>query len=561
MLLRDGRTRAVPGAVRFVAAPNFFVYLDVEAVEGRPVGIRITQSGVFDKKRGAGTGATTRKKTNMLSEQERTWAENRLAAIRAWERSTDYEDFIQAARIDETLRSARDPQPEETQDVIAKARGNATSGALLSPRDVAVLANTTDPELWEAIFETADWIKRTVYGNRIVLFAPLYLSSPCVNNCVYCGFRHSNDSIETKTLSPDEVNREGKVLVDTGHKRLIVVYGEHPQSDVSYMCRTIEALYGIHEHHGEIRRVNVNAAPLFVEEFKEIHEVGIGTYQVFQETYHRNAYARMHPRETLKGEYAWRLFALHRALEAGVDDVALGVLLGLYDWRYELLGLLHHAMSLEKHFGIGPHTISYPRMFPAINTPFASNSPYLVSDEEFVRAVAVIRLMCPYTGSILTARERPELRREVIRKGGVSQMDAGSRIAVGGYARMADEHIPEKEQFQLNDTRGLDAFVRDLCDEGYLPSFCTAGYREGRTGANFMPLAKNASVNKFCIANGILTFKEYLLDYASPETREIGDNTVIPRYLDWLERHDPRLSSRVKSNLRREEADQRDLHF
>lgn len=497
----------------------------------------------------------------MLSTKERTWAETRLEKIRSWEQTTDYEDFIQAANIEETLRSARNPDRGQTLDVIAKARANATRGDLLSPRDVAVLANTTDPELWEAVFETADWIKRTVYGNRIVLFAPLYLSSPCVNNCVYCGFRHSNDVIETKTLALDDVTREGKVLVDAGHKRLIVVYGEHPDSDVEYMCRTVETLYAVHEKHGEIRRVNVNAAPLFVEEFKEVHAVGIGTYQVFQETYHRNTYRRMHPRETLKGEYAWRLFSQHRALEAGVDDVALGVLFGLYDWRYELLGLLHHAMSLEKHFGIGPHTISYPRMFPAVNTPFTKSSPYLLGDEEFTRAVAVIRLMCPYTGSILTARERPDLRRELIRKGGVSQMDAGSRVAVGGYSRMNEEHIPAKEQFQITDTRGLDEFVLDLCEHGYLPSFCTAGYREGRTGANFMPLAKHASVNKFCIANGVLSLKEYLLDYASAKTRDVGEHVVIPKYLDWLDRHDPRLSSRVKANLRREEENQRDLHF
>ncbi len=496
-----------------------------------------------------------------LSTAERCWADERLEQIREWEAKTPYEDFIDDAQIERTLEAVRAPSREETLAVIAKARDNAQHGALLTPRDVAVLANTTDGELWEAVFETANAIKQTVYGNRIVLFAPVYLSSPCVNNCTYCGFRRSNGAVQKRTLTAEEVEREGEVLINSGHKRLIVVYGEHPSSDHRYICDTISTLYGLKRGPGEIRRVNVNAAPLSVDEYRDVRSVGIGTYQVFQETYHHKTYGKIHPRGTLKGEYPWRLFALHRALEAGVDDVAIGVLFGLYDWRFELLGLLHHAMSLEKEFGIGPHTISYPRMFPAVNTPLAETSPYLVNDEDFARLVAIIRLMCPYTGSILTARERPQLRREVIRKGGVSQIDAGSRVAVGGYAAMDRAHIPDQEQFQIADTRSLDACVLDLCRNGYLPSFCTAGYREGRTGANFMPLAKHASVKNFCIANGILTFKEYLLDYASPQTREIGERETIPQFLQWLDARLPDLATRVRENLHREEENQRDLHF
>jgi len=233
----------------------------------------------------------------------------------------------------------------------------------------------------------------------------------------------------------------------------------------------------------------------------------------------------------------------------------------LYDWRFEVMGLLYHAMALEKAYGIGPHSISYPRLEPAENTPLATSSPWQVSDDDFAKAVAIIRLMCPYTGSILTARERPALRRELIRKGGVSQMDAGSRIAVGGYAQMQAIHQPDRQQFLLSDTRSIDELIYDLCQDGYLPSFCTAGYREGRTGANFMPLAKHASVKNFCIANGVLTFNEYLLDYASPRVRQIGQERTIPAYLEWLDAHLPGLSGQVRALLAREEQHERDVHL
>jgi len=447
-------------------------------------------------------------------------------------------------------------------EIIQKARQNATTGALLDPQDVAVLTNVEDPHLWQAIFKTADWIKQKVYGNRIVLFAPLYVSSLCVNDCAYCGFRSSNAAVRKSALTIDELREELLALVNVGHKRLIMVYGEHPLTDYEYMCRTVETAYQVKSEHGEIRRANVNASPLFVDEYKAVRSVGIGTYQVFQETYHRPTYEKLHPKGTLKGEFEWRLFALHRAQEAGIDDVALGVLFGLYDWRFELLGLLSHARALEHAFHVGPHTISYPRLEPAVNTPVASESPYRVGDDDFRKIVAIIRLMCPYTGSILTARERPELRREVIRQCGVSQMDAGSRIAVGGYARMEREHIPDRQQFLLADTRSLDDFIRDLCRDGYLPSFCTAGYREGRTGANFMPLAKHATVKNFCIANGVLTFQEYLTDYASDATRRVGREVTIPRYLDWIDANVPSLAPKVRANLAQmEQESQRDLHF
>ena len=498
----------------------------------------------------------------MLNPEEERWQKKRLDRIRHWQEQCSYEGFVDELTIKHLLTIHADPKSEVVEAIIQKARQNAATGALLDPDDVAVLANVKDPQLWQAIFETADWIKKAVYGNRIVLFAPLYVASPCVNNCAYCGFRSSNKHVHKRVLTSEELRQELLALINVGHKRLIMVYGEHPSSDYEYICRSVETAYQVKQGHGEIRRANVNAAPLFVDEYKAVRSVGIGTYQIFQETYHRPTYEKLHPQGTLKGEFEWRLFALHRAQEAGIDDIALGVLFGLYDWRYELMGLLYHAMSLEKYFDIGPHTISYPRLEPAVNTPLASLSPYRVSDEDFTKIVAIIRLMCPYTGSILTARERPELRRKTIRLGGVSQMDAGSRIAVGGYSQMQHEHLPDLQQFMLADTRSLDNFIHDLCNEGYLPSFCTAGYREGRTGANFMPLAKHATVKNFCIANGVLTFQEYLEDYASERTRDIGRKTILPRYLEWIDKYVPALAPKVRENLTtiREES-QRDLRF
>ncbi len=497
-----------------------------------------------------------------LTAEAASWRKKRLAQIQAWQAKPSYERFINEPAMHATLENNGQPSREAILDIIAKARANATTDAMLTPAEVASLSACDDPDLWDSIFETAYWIKQTVYGNRIVLFAPMYVSSPCVNNCLYCGFRSSNPAVAKRTLGPADLDEEFHSLVNAGHKRLIMVYGESPESSHHYICETVSAAYRFKDGPGELRRVNVNAAPLFAEEYREVRSVGIGTYQVFQETYHRPTYKRVHPKGSLKRDFDWRALGLHRAQEAGIDDVAIGVLFGLYDWRFELLGLLHHAMALEKEFGVGPHTISYPRLEPAEGTPFASHSPWLVSDADFKRIVAIIRLMCPYTGSILTAREKPDLRREVMRKGGVSQMDAGSRIAVGGYAQMKREHQPDLQQFLLSDTRSLDEFILDLCQEGYLPSFCTAGYREGRTGANFMPLAKHATVKNFCIANGLLTFQEYLDDYASNTVRQVGQETIVPKYLTWLGAHAPGLAAKTRANLGRMQRETvRDLHF
>ncbi len=497
-----------------------------------------------------------------LATHDEEWQQKRLARIRQWQPTCSFEPFIDNQAIVESLDRQRAPEQKQVEDIIQKARANATTGAMLSQNDVATLVNVEDPQLWESVFETADWIKRTVYGDRIVLFAPLYVASQCVNNCTYCGFRSTNQEVQKRALNLPELEAEIDALVNVGHKRLIMVYGEHPSSDYEYICRTVETAYRVRRGPGEIRRANVNAAPLFEDEYQAVHATGIGTYQVFQETYHRPTYQKVHPKGTLKGDYDWRLFSLHEAQKAGIDDVGLGVLFGLYDWRFELLGLLNHAMALERDFGVGPHTISYPRMEPAQGTPFAMQSKWRVSDAIFRRIVATIRLMCPYTGSILTAREKPALRRQLIRQGGVSQMDAGSRIAVGGYRQMQQEHIPDQQQFILGDTRSLDAFIQDLCQDKLLPSFCTAGYREGRTGANFMPLAKQATVKNFCIANGILTFQEYLSDYASAETRKIGQTRTIPLFLDWVRTNVPTLAPKVEAHLSSmQQTATRDLHF
>ena len=491
-----------------------------------------------------------------------TWRDQRLQQIRQWQDTRQFDEFIDESAIRQTITENRRPSRQAVLDIIQKACDHAETGELLTPAEVATLSHVDDPELWDAIFETADRIKQTVYGNRIVLFAPLYVSSTCINNCAYCGFRATNTAVTRRTLASFELRQEVAALVGMGHKRLVMVYGESPDNDYRYICETVSTAYAVQNGMGEIRRANINAPPLSVNEFREVQSVGIGTYQIFQETYHRPTYRKVHPKGTLKGEYDWRLFSLHRAQEAGIDDVAIGVLFGLYDWRFELQGLLHHTMALEREFGVGPHTISYPRLRPAQSTPLATGSPWLVGDEDFCKILAIIRLMCPYTGSILTAREPAELRRELIRKGGVSQMDAGSRIAVGGYCHSCEEHSAEKQQFLLSDTRSLEELIRGLCQDGHLPSFCTAGYREGRTGANFMPLAKHATVKNFCIANGILSFEEYLQDYASPALRQAAQETVIPHYLQWLEQNVPPLAGKVRANLNRvREEKQRDLHF
>jgi len=384
---------------------------------------------------------------------------------------------------------------------------------------MAVLINAEEHALAEEIFAGARELKQRIYGNRIVLFAPLYIGNKCVNNCQYCGFRHTNTKVFRKTLTMQELDKEVEALVNRGHKRLILVYGEHPRYNAQFIHDTVEEVYSQKHGNGEIRRVNINAAPLDVEGYKLVKSAGIGTYQVFQETYHKETYQQMHPSGP-KSDYLWRLYALDRAQQAGIDDIGIGALLGLYDWRFETMALLYHTIHLEEEFNVGPHTISFPRIEPAIGTDLSERPPFEVSDYDFKRLVAILRLAVPYTGLILTCRESVELRNEIIQFG-VSQIDAGSNIGVGAYSQQ-DEEAYKRSQFVLNDGRSLDQVIRELCEADFLPSFCTGCYRLGRTGEHFMEFAIPGFIKKFCTPNAVLTFLEYMEDYASPETRAAG---------------------------------------
>lgn len=404
-------------------------------------------------------------------------------------------------------------------EVIAKSR----DAKGLTLEEAAALLNIKSPKLYEELFHTAKQVKEKIYGNRLVLFAPLYYTNYCVNNCLYCAFRIDNTELTRKALSLDEIENEARLLVQLGHKRLLLLCGEHPKmATLDYLGQSIERIYTINENGNNIRRVNVNIAPLTVDEFKQLNSFAIGTYQIFQETYHSDTYRIMHPGGPKK-DMGFRMMALHRAMEAGIGDVGMGALYGLADYRFETLATLAHAFDLEKVFGVGPHTISVPRLEPAYNAPAAAHPPHMVDDLSFKKLVAVIRLAVPYVGIILSTRERAEFRRELFEVG-VSQISAGSKTSPGGYKEAA-EHLSsmDHEQFEVGDHRSLDEVVKDCCDLGYLPSFCTACYRSQRTGDRFMELAKTGNIGKICVPNALTTFKEYLIDYASDKTKATGE--------------------------------------
>ncbi len=475
-------------------------------------------------------------------------------------------DFIDDEKILREIEKNKDPDPARIREIMAKSMDIQT----LSPDETAALLNVESPSLWEEIYETAAAIKRKVYDNRVVTFAPLYCSNYCVNNCLYCGFRRDNKEEVRRRLTIEEVKEETKVLAGKiGHKRLIVVYGEHPLSDAKYIADTIQAIYSVKvktkKGYGSIRRVNVNAAPMSVEDLRMLKEIGIGTYQVFQETYHHETYKKVHPFGTLKSNYQWRLYSMHRAFEAGVDDVAIGALFGLYDWRFEVMGLLYHALELENRFGVGPHTVSFPRLTPAKNAPYVQNTRYTVSDEDFKKLIAVIRLSIPYTGMIITAREPAKVREEVLAM--CTQTDASTRIGIGDYSQSfnKDSQDLSKQQFLIGDSRELDDVVRELAVKGYITSFCTAGYRCGRTGKNIMELLKTGKEGSFCKLNAILTFREWLDDFASESTKAVGEE-LIRREMEEVKNQTPRSYSpgvikELENYYERIKDGERDLYF
>jgi len=465
--------------------------------------------------------------------------------------TTGLVSFIPDDEIEQLLAETRDPERQTVLDIIAKSLNKNR----LDPKEVATLLNVEDPSLLSEIFNGAHTLKQTIYGNRIVLFAPLYVGNDCINDCVYCGFRSSNEECYRKTLTHDELVHETEELERRGHKRLIMVYGEHPRYSPEYIKETVETVYATKVGKGEIRRVNINAAPLDVEGFKTVKSAGIGTYQIFQETYHAATYKKLHPRGP-KSDFLWRLYGLDRAMEGGIDDLGIGALMGLYDWKFEVMGLLYHTIHLENTFGVGPHTISFPRIEPAVGTEFADCPPHQVSDDDFKKLVAIIRLAVPYTGLILTAREPISVRNEVLNYG-VSQIDAGSSIGVGEYSNHDDESY-KKSQFVLGDQRSLDDVIAELAEHGYIPSFCTGCYRLGRTGEHFMEFAIPGFVKRYCTPNALLTFTEYLEDYGSDETRKIGAERVEA---ELSEMPDSEMKSSLLDRISKIKQGERDLYF
>jgi len=443
------------------------------------------------------------------------------------------------------------PEKEHVKAIISKALNKER----LTLAETAVLIKADTPELIEEIKEGARELKRKVYGNRIVLFAPLYIGNKCINNCKYCGFRVSNKDAVRKTLDDKEIVQEIEALEDNGQKRLILVYGEHPDYSPEYIAHTVELAYKTKKGNGEIRRVNINAAPLDIEGFRTVKNSGIGTYQVFQETYHPEAYKEYHLGGK-KRDFNYRVTSLDRAQEAGLDDVGIGALFGLYDWRYEVMGLVRHAIHLEACYNVGPHTISFPRLTDASTLDF--DDKYFVTDDELSRLIAILRLAVPYTGLILTARENPKLRREVM-EFGVSQIDGGTKLELGTYSDNINEGQDlNKEQFMINDSRSLNEIIDELIDGGFLPSFCTACYRLGRTGEHFMEFSVPGFIKRYCGPNAILTFTEYLMDYAPEETQKRGWEAIE---INLQKGVDKKQVDEVRKRVERIKNGERDLYF
>lgn len=457
--------------------------------------------------------------------------------------------FIDPEEIWDLINNTK-PERQRVRDIIAKSLDKKR----LTLEETAALVNAVSTDLVDEIKEGARQLKQKVYGNRIVLFAPLYVGNKCINNCKYCGFRTSNSDAIRKTLSDKELIQEVEALEDNGQKRLILVYGEHPDYSPEYIAHTVKTVYGVKKGNGEIRRVNINAAPLDIEGFRTVGESGIGTYQIFQETYHPEAYKWYHLGGKKK-DFEWRLTSLDRAQEAGIDDVGIGALFGLYDWRFEVLGIVRHTNHLEACYNVGPHTISFPRIKDA--TSLNLDNKYQTNDDDFKKLVAILRLAVPYTGLILTARENPDVRREVMQFG-VSQIDGGTKLELGSYSdEKNEEQNLNREQFKINDARSLAEIIDELLSNDYIPSFCTSCYRMGRTGEHFMEFSVPGFIKRFCTPNALLTLSEYICDYAKGETIEKGWK-VIEKNLEKLESE---VAVSTKEKIERIKKGERDLYF
>ena len=462
------------------------------------------------------------------------------------------DEFIDHAEVLETLaeasrEGANHRRVEEILNKAALCKG-------LSHREAAILLDCNDPDLEEKLYQLAGEIKHRFYGNRIVLFAPLYLSNYCVNGCIYCPYHAKNRSIPRKKLSQEEIAEEVRALIRTGHKRLAVEAGEDPlHNPLEYILDSIRTIYSVSEGGNSIRRVNVNIAATDVESYRKLKKAGIGTYILFQETYNRKQYEALHPTGP-KSNYTWHTEAMDRAQEGGCDDVGVGVLFGLGGYRYELAALLMHAEHLEARFGVGPHTISMPRICPADDVSLDS-FPDALPDSIFRKIVAVLRVAVPYTGMIISTRESARMREQLLHCG-VSQISGGSRTSVGGYT--TEERHDETAQFDVADTRPLDDVVRWLLEQNHIPSFCTACYREGRTGDRFMSLCKSGKISYCCTPNALMTLKEYLMDYASPKTRAAGERLIEASLNDIPE---GRVREKTIERLGRIAAGERDFRF
>lgn len=462
------------------------------------------------------------------------------------------EEFIDDSEIRETLAYAE--ANKHNRPLIESLIDKASLCKGLSHREAAVLLECDIPDLVEKTFRLAEDIKQRFYGNRIVMFAPLYLSNYCVNGCVYCPYHAKNRNIPRKKLTQDEIRAEVTALQDMGHKRLAIELGEHPvQNPIEYVLESIKTIYGIHHRNGDIRRVNVNIAATTVENYRKLKDAGIGTYILFQETYNKTKYEALHPSGP-KSDYAYHTEAMDRARAGGIDDMGLGVLFGLTGYRYDFVGLMMHAEHMEAALGVGPHTISVPRIRPAddINPEEFADA---VPDDKFLHIVAVIRCAVPYTGMIISTRESQKVREKVLVLG-ISQISGASRTSVGGYT--VEERDEDTAQFDLADRRTLDEVVNWLMELGYIPSFCTACYRAGRTGERFMKICKSGKIQDCCTPNALLTLKEYLIDYASEPTRALGEK-LIDQEIEKIE--NPNLRAAIREDLERIESGQRDLRF